>query len=118
MAMKYNIDFIHGATKVSDKFDRQITIYCDNWQETKDVTREMLAFFTKAHGVGYDSDTVSLVSVVSFTKEKVGFSDIVKFKWSYKLPKQSWHPITFYVKDEVLANFKFWFPKETYGRNS
>jgi len=112
MALTYNIEYIHGSTKVAGKFDRQINIRCNNWQEQKDTLRELLAFFTKIHGTSYDSDTVGMVGVRACTKVENGWEDIEKFSWSYKIPKQTWHPIVFYVNNDALATFKFWYPKK------
>lgn len=111
MALNYSLSYIHGATKVSDKFDRQIDIRCSSWQEKKDTLRELIAFFTKTHGTSYDSDTVAMVGVRACTKVGNGWEGIEKFAWSYKIPKQTWQPITFYVTKDALSTFKFWYPK-------
>jgi hypothetical protein len=110
MALSYNIDYIHGASKVSGKFDYQINIYGDTYRDQQDTLRELLALFTKAHGASYDSDTVGMIGVRACTKVGNGWEGVEQFSWSYKIPKQTYNPTIFYVNKEALATFKFWYP--------
>lgn len=109
---KYNIGYIHNKSNAYHHMDQQINIFCNGWTDLQETMREMIIFFTNAHGPGCDSSTLGLLGFLSNEEnpKKPWLNKTVKFQWAYKIPTYSSDPIQIYVSNEALATFKFWYP--------
>lgn len=111
-SMKIEIEGVHGSDRASFMFDRKITVWTQNYSEQKNTFRTLLDFFQTTMGPGYDSQTLGLIKLRKISGRGCPEDPWVteKFKWAYKPPAQTYHPITFYVSHEALTYFEFWNP--------
>jgi len=113
---KVVISWVHGNNKVSSWFQRQISVWANDYTDQKATFRELLEFFTNAHGPGYDADTIAILSNTKTFAVCPKYGHMrpdVRFQWSYSIPKHTWAPIEFYVSEDALSTFKFWYPDNT-----
>jgi hypothetical protein len=69
--MKLVVEHIHGNSKASGKYSKQITIAALGWNNNKKFFAELYDFFTTTYGQSVDIDTQDLLNL--------------KQSWSYQL---------------------------------
>jgi hypothetical protein len=69
--MKLVVEHIHGNSKASGKYRKQITIASSGWSDNKKFFAELYGFFITTYGHSVDIDTQDLLNL--------------KQSWSYQL---------------------------------
>jgi hypothetical protein len=88
--MKLVVEHIHGNSKASGKYRKQITIASSGWSDNKKFFAELYGFFTTTYGHSVDIDTQDLLNLAQ--------------SWSYQLEAKNYQH-RFFISNREQESF-------------
>lgn len=89
--MKLVVEDIHGNSKASGKYKKQITFGSTGWRDNKKFFAELYGFFSSTYGQSVDIDTQDLLNL--------------KQSWSYQLDAKRYQHRFFISNSEQMSFF-------------